>query len=64
VPLYKNNALKLVNEIQPYVEWQSTTSYLKDPPSGYQMPDVDLHAEFKAVAIKIMNGTYINEYDF
>lgn len=35
VPLNKSAALALVDAITPYIRWQSTTAYLKDPPQEY-----------------------------
>lgn len=39
-------------------------SYLKDPPSGYQEPAVDIIAGFNEVAANISSGAYPNEYEF
>lgn len=35
VPLDTLNALELVRTIKPYLDWQSTTAYLKNPPAEY-----------------------------
>ena len=39
------------------------SAYLKDPPSGYQEPAVDIFAALDAIKTKI-NGTYANEHEF
>jgi hypothetical protein len=49
VPLNATAATALVEAILPYLEWQTTTSYLKDPPSTYLVPGVDLNAKFQNV---------------
>ena len=38
--------------------------YLKDPPSGYTEPAVDLPTEFAKVRSQVEDGTYANEYQF
>lgn len=46
------------------VEFQSTLTYLKEPPSSYYNGGVDIVAGLNAIQDKINNGTYDNEYDF
>src|SRR4051812_30160911 len=36
VPLNKSAALDLIDAIVPYLRWQSTTVFLKDPPEEYE----------------------------
>ncbi len=48
----------------PYLEWQSTLDYLKNPPPGYLLPGVDILAELDEIELKIQQGAYSNEYDF
>ncbi|KAE8376749.1 hypothetical protein BDV26DRAFT_264909 [Aspergillus bertholletiae] len=64
VPLGKTEALKLMDSILPYVEWQSDTSYIKDPPSEYLEPAVDIWAELQKVSDKIKSDAYAGEYEF
>jgi len=64
VPLNATSALVLVEEIKPYLTWQTTTSYLKNPPAGYLEPAIDIWAEIAAIETKLMNGSYVNEYWF
>jgi hypothetical protein len=46
------------------VEFQSTISYLKDPPKGWPNEKVDLVAGLNEIGTKVTNGDYTNEYDF
>lgn len=39
-------------------------SYLKNPPSGYQEPAVDIIGGFNEVAANISSGAFPNEYEF
>ena len=48
----------------PFIEWQTTTAYLKDPPEGYTEPAVDLKEGFAAVIANISSGVYETEYQF
>ncbi|KAF2709675.1 peptidase S41 family protein-like protein [Pleomassaria siparia CBS 279.74] len=67
VPFNQSAALALVDGIVPYVKWQSTTAYLKDPPAEYiekiQDP-VDLWADLGAIRDKVVAGDYTNEFEF
>ncbi|POS72461.1 hypothetical protein DHEL01_v209148 [Diaporthe helianthi] len=64
VPLHAEDAVRLVRSIQPYLEWQSTTSYLKDPPADYQFPAFDIPAAFEDLVSNVKGGRYANEYAF
>jgi hypothetical protein len=66
VPFNQSAALALVDGIVPYVRWQSTTAYLKDPPKEYvekiQDP-VDLWGDLEIIREKVVNGSYENEFE-
>jgi hypothetical protein len=66
VPFNQSAALALVDGIVPYVRWQSTTAYLKDPPKEYvekiQDP-VDLWGDLEVIREKVVNGSYENEFE-
>ncbi|CZR64528.1 uncharacterized protein PAC_14426 [Phialocephala subalpina] len=64
VPLHATQATTLVEAMLPFIEWQTTTAYLKDPPEGYTEPAVDLKAGFAAVLANISSGVYETEYQF
>lgn len=46
------------------VEWQSTLSYLKNPPKGYGDEGVDLQKGLDDIGDKVSKSNYDNEYDF
>ncbi|KAJ4391823.1 hypothetical protein N0V93_005443 [Gnomoniopsis smithogilvyi] len=64
VPLHEDDAVKLVRSIQPFLDWQTTSSYLKDPPEGYQFPAFDVEAAFDDIISNVQSGQYQNEYEF
>ncbi|KAE9975034.1 hypothetical protein EG328_003510 [Venturia inaequalis] len=67
VPLNTPNALELVRTIKPYLDWQSTTAYLKNPPSEYtakiQAP-VDVFGGLDKIEAGLKSGFFKTEYDF
>lgn len=64
VPLNATSGLILMDSIRPYLDWQTTLSYLKDPPSGYLEPAVDVLGEYASIVSKLQSGGFANEYDF
>ncbi len=58
------DALALVRSFEPYLEFQSTLDYLKNPPPGYLLPPVDLLAGLSDIELKLLHGAYSNEWDF
>ncbi|KAF3899656.1 TSPc domain-containing protein [Trichophyton interdigitale] len=64
VPIKKAHALKLVDGLSPFLQWQSTIDYLKNPPKGYQLPAVDLEGGLKGIRDKVNRNEYPNEYAF
>ncbi|KAJ4424159.1 hypothetical protein N0V82_001207 [Gnomoniopsis sp. IMI 355080] len=64
VPLHDDDAVRLVRSIQPFLEWQTTSSYLRNPPEGYQFPAFDLEAAFDDIISNVQSGQYENEYEF
>lgn len=67
VPLDTPNALELVRTIKPYLDWQSTTAYLKNPPAEYTakiQPPVDIFGGLDKIESKLKSGSFKTEYDF
>jgi hypothetical protein len=54
----------LMDSICPYLDWQTTLAYLKDLPSDYLEPALDVLGEFASIVSKLQSGRYVNEYDF
>ncbi|MCJ1360620.1 MAG: hypothetical protein MMC33_010628 [Icmadophila ericetorum] len=64
VPLGTAQASALVDSMIPYIEWQSTLAYLKDPPVGYQLEGVDIIGGLNAISQNISSNVYQRELDF
>ncbi|OTB02846.1 hypothetical protein M426DRAFT_322273 [Hypoxylon sp. CI-4A] len=62
VPIDKDAALKFIDELVPYVEWQSDTIFKKNPPADYSYPPTDLWATIAEVRADISADKYANEY--
>lgn len=60
VPLNAPAALELVKTIRPYLNWQSTTAYLKDPPAEYTakiQPPVDLFGGLNKIVTGMLTSS-------
>jgi Peptidase family S41 len=64
VPLHVAEAQNLHRSLDAYMKWQSTLSYLQDPPSGYQMSAFDFWAAFNHIGENLSNAAYSSEWDF
>ncbi|RYP14819.1 hypothetical protein DL765_006120 [Monosporascus sp. GIB2] len=64
VPNKPEPAAQLVTSLKAYVEWQSTLAWLKDPPSSYMLPPVDIQARLDNISATAVNGGYASEYEF
>ncbi|KAF2146091.1 uncharacterized protein K452DRAFT_105588 [Aplosporella prunicola CBS 121167] len=67
VPLNKTAALELLDSVKPYITWQSTTSYLKNPPADYVakvQPAVDVWQNVADLEEMVNNDTFTGEYEF
>ncbi|KID76169.1 Peptidase S41 family protein ustP [Metarhizium brunneum] len=64
VPLGKAEALKLIDAIEPYLEWQSDAGYKKDPPKSYFYPGFDIFGNLASVRSNVESGKYAGEFDF
>ena len=63
VPLDRDAAVPWLESLRPYILWQTTTSYLRDPPSGYLEPAVDVYGTLDDIISRVQAGGYSNEYD-
>jgi hypothetical protein len=60
----KSAANQTVTSLKQMIQFQSTLSYLKNPPQGYANEKVDLVAGLDDIGKKVSDGTYKSEYDF
>ena len=64
VPLHVVEAKKLHRSLVPYLRWQTTLSYVREPPVGYKMPAFDFWPAFDNIGAKLSNAAYLNEWEF
>ncbi|CAJ2504558.1 Uu.00g119520.m01.CDS01 [Anthostomella pinea] len=62
VPIDKDGALQFIDEMAPYIEWQSDTAFKKSPPKDYFYPGYDIWAVIAEVRAGIEAGEYASEY--
>ncbi|KAF2672308.1 hypothetical protein BT63DRAFT_398595 [Microthyrium microscopicum] len=67
IPINSTGALDLVESIKPYMSFQTTVAFLKDPPAEYAQKlfgSVDLVGGLDNIASKVRSGEYKGEYEF
>ncbi|KAI9654678.1 MAG: hypothetical protein M1821_005885 [Bathelium mastoideum] len=64
VPFDEAVALRFIDYLNTTFQFQSTSAYLKDPPTGYQQPPVDIFQTFQDIKVNVTSGVYKNEYAF
>lgn len=64
VPLNTAGDLQLLKELRSYWQFQTSFSWLKDPPPHYDNPGVDILESLDALSTKVGNGNYTGEFDF
>lgn len=64
VPFNKDRAVGLVDALKPYIEWQTDSEYLKNPPKDYERPGYDMFAALEEIRAKAAANKYSSEYEF
>ncbi|KXH54818.1 peptidase S41 family protein [Colletotrichum salicis] len=64
VPNKKGPAKDLIKSLKAYVQWQSTLSWLKNPPASYMLPPTDIEGGLDEIEKKSEAGSYKSEYEF
>lgn len=64
VPNFQEPAIRLLNSLRTYLEFQSTKDILKDPPSGYLFPALDIDYALDSIQEKVLAAEYESEYHF
>jgi len=62
VPIAQKQALKFIDELVPYLEFQSDQAWKKNPPKSDTYPGYDMRAELSAIRSGIESGEYKTEY--
>ena len=64
VPIVQKQALKFIDELVPYLEFQSDQAWKKNPPKSYNYPGYDMWVEMSTIRSDIESGQYKTEYDW
>jgi hypothetical protein len=64
VPFDAAVATRFIEYYNTTIQFHSTLAFLKNPPSGYQQPAIDVVAELGQIQSKIDRGFYQNQYAF
>ncbi|KAF7950409.1 hypothetical protein EAE96_007695 [Botrytis aclada] len=58
VPLNINRSISFIEFIEPYLQFQSTLVYLKNPPQGWLFPGVDVLGGLTQMKALLLSGRY------
>jgi hypothetical protein len=64
VPFNPAVATRFLQYYNDTLQFQSTLAYLKNPPTSYQQPGVDLLGGLEELQQAIINGIFSNQYEF
>ncbi|KAI9650895.1 hypothetical protein NHQ30_000930 [Ciborinia camelliae] len=64
VPLNINRSVAFIEFIEPYIQFQSTLAYLKNPPPGWLFPGVDILGGLTQMKALLFSGGYNTQWDF
>jgi hypothetical protein len=64
VPIDQTLAVAQIEWMQRFIPFQSTLSWLKNPPSTYGLPPTDLVGGLQNIQSKAESGDYTNHFDF
>ncbi|KAF2801731.1 uncharacterized protein BDZ99DRAFT_402885 [Mytilinidion resinicola] len=64
VPFNPAVAARFIDYFNTTLQFHSTIAYLKDPPTGYQQPAVDVLEGLRLIQQNITAGTYKSQYAF
>ncbi|KAI1814938.1 hypothetical protein GGS20DRAFT_576507 [Poronia punctata] len=61
VPLHTEAAIRLLDELEPFLEWQSDLAFLENPPSDWPHSPVDIFGEVEEIRLRLERGRYLYE---
>lgn len=64
VPLDKKRSSAYIDYIEPYIQFQSTLAYLKNPPLGWTLPGVDVLGGLSEIQDNVNSGKYKSQWEF
>jgi hypothetical protein len=59
-----DRSVAYIEYIRPYLQFQSTVGYLKDPPKGYTLPGADVFGGLDQIKQNVQGGLYKNQWSF
>lgn len=59
-----NRSVAFIEFIEPYIQFQSTLAYLKNPPPGWLFPGVDVLGGLTQMKALLLSGGYKTQWDF
>jgi hypothetical protein len=64
VPLDVAKSIAFIDYLRPFLQFQSSLAYLKNPPKGYTMPGVDIIGGLDQIKQNLQNGVYKSQWGF
>lgn len=64
VPFNAAVATRFLKYYNDTIQFQSTLAYLKNPPSSYQQPAIDILAGLEQIQNDVTTGAFLNQYAF
>ncbi|RAL03286.1 peptidase S41 family protein [Aspergillus ibericus CBS 121593] len=64
MPFEPEKGVSFVETLVEYLQWQSTSDVLKNPPSGYLSNRTDILGSMEDIRIKAATGNYSSQYEF
>lgn len=64
VPLQKSAAVKFIDELKPYMEWQSDLAFMKRPPPSFDFPAIDVFDTLERIKDDLLADHYQDEHSW
>jgi hypothetical protein len=64
VPLDGARSSAFIDYLNSFLQFQSTLAYLKNPPTGYTLPIVDIIGGLDEIKKNIQRGSYTSQWAF
>ncbi|OOF93938.1 hypothetical protein ASPCADRAFT_209190 [Aspergillus carbonarius ITEM 5010] len=64
MPFEPEKGVSFVESLMEYLQWQSTTDVLKNPPNGYLSHPTDIFSGMEDIRTKAATGKYTSQYEF
>lgn len=64
VPLDVAKSVAFIDYLRPFLQFQSSLAYLKNPPKGYTLPGVDIIGGLDQIKQNLQNGVYSSQWGF